>query len=100
MKTKHTKGPWVAKKHDALAYFIGHEGTNIGLCGFYADNERTPEEAEANARLIAAAPELLECLKVCWDYVQANGVKNYSWAQRIRKALEAAEGGPDEEEDQ
>jgi len=61
-KTKHTAGPWIA------------EGTYVGdgkPCGEFqslviADCEsrhRQAKEQLANARLIAAAPELLEALR-------------------------------------
>lgn len=48
--SKHTPGPWET--------FKGQDGWGIvGLCGGYYG-----ELSEANARLIAAAPELLEAL--------------------------------------
>lgn len=58
----YTKGPWEKKVFgDSFAVF--HErGERVAYCyGAYASNTR--EEAEANARLIAAAPELLEACK-------------------------------------
>ena len=59
--TKHTKGPWTVSEQ--------FEGTQVKISGpegwlcvalAYGD---TNEEAQANARLIAAAPKLLETLK-------------------------------------
>lgn len=84
MSTKHTPGPWF---HNAHPYdnqdeyvlnieptdetksieFVNsqlatvHRNTNNFSLGLY---RRTKEEAEANARLIAAAPELLDALKL------------------------------------
>ncbi|MXP42949.1 hypothetical protein [Allopontixanthobacter sediminis] len=68
--SEHTKGPWVL---DPPQFGFGAilERENGGLifgiaCGDEA--ERKPEaEIEANARLIAAAPELLEALERCVD---------------------------------
>ena len=62
-ETKHTPGPWrVAPRSD----YPEHADINVdagtrgyvALCGKAGD-----EEAEANARLIAAAPELLDALR-------------------------------------
>lgn len=68
MKTKHTPGPWKFVKtiqhpeeKDQAVSFIQTSKTCYDLCfmkGFF-----TEEEAEANARLIAAAPELLDTLE-------------------------------------
>ncbi|MEZ0197656.1 hypothetical protein Q1Z72_19635 [Pseudomonas qingdaonensis] len=69
--SNHTPGPWVrcteAPKIIMSGYFIdGHQGYIVGSVsgndnsGFYASEE----EAEANASLIAAAPELLEALEL------------------------------------
>ena len=69
MTTQHTPGPWEAVEGNA------HHGpfvTDIGdrtICDLYtldgADRPAVfrPEEAEANARLIAAAPDLLAALE-------------------------------------
>jgi hypothetical protein len=70
--SKHTPGPWVKD----YGYTLGHikaisprQGTwtptvaryDIGAPDYPAIKD--PEEREANARLIAAAPELYEALK-------------------------------------
>lgn len=69
MKTKHTPGPWqvngswlnieTGNRHTAV------ESVLPGGFGMVASLEHsfTRESEEANARLIAAAPELLEALK-------------------------------------
>ena len=63
MTTKHTPGPWE----------VNHTGTGIGVdpvcdavnATFRHDNELMRIEAEANANLIAAAPDLLEaCIQM------------------------------------
>ena len=59
METKHTPGPWIignpTEIHDV-------DGTRIVMCCQTSDDV-TDDASEANARLIAAAPELLEALK-------------------------------------
>jgi hypothetical protein len=84
METKHTPGPW---KIDPLSY--GPSGKwnpcnrkNIRIfapdasgTGFIMTEcvgpENIPQEQHANARLIAAAPELLEALEAGRDTVKA-----------------------------
>lgn len=67
--TQHTPGPWKACFPVGNPPFVGNEGTviiqKVGPLG------NTPI-AQANARLIAAAPELLAALKdvcegACWS---------------------------------
>lgn len=71
---KHTPGPWVAD-------WWFHEPTGQGGWSFSAGGFRLPlcdmemdpakeDEPEANARLIAAAPELLEALKCCIPFMK------------------------------
>jgi hypothetical protein len=67
MAREHTPGPWFVfgNKHcvggpladRAPTDPAGQTTAGIAMCGM---NLRWPDEAEANARLIAAAPELLE----------------------------------------
>lgn len=70
-ETKHTQGEWFLEDRRGVASLSGNEG-NIDV---YASvlwiatvhgshvGPQDPSEAEANARLIAAAPELLEALE-------------------------------------
>lgn len=59
--SKHTKGPWIARQVGG-AGFPGQIGYAID---FNEDQEQVVDFVyeEADARLIAAAPELLEALK-------------------------------------
>jgi hypothetical protein len=80
MKTKHTLGPWHYGHSDPQAdepfYYIAEpedqtEGPDINVaCVSYSGNNYDPEhleqdraKAEANAKLIAAAPDLLRLLR-------------------------------------
>lgn len=69
--SKHTPGRWQLttvpfelRNTDSAAAIYGPLSKEGGAC-FIADISRSPgdEEATANAKLIAAAPELLEALK-------------------------------------
>lgn len=60
METKHTKGDWNVSK-TVNDYAIHTEGSPKDLALVYEYSRGIPkEEAEANAKLIAAAPDLLK----------------------------------------
>lgn len=77
-RVTHTRGPWCVeaamsdRAYDiALDYEIPEAGSPILIASTYSDEgeiERpgyiSPAEAEANARLMAAAPELLDALRL------------------------------------
>lgn len=65
--SKHTPGPWVVGNTDPLL-FGKQRGQGTEPIGFvygpsFPERSDLGKEAIANARLIAAAPELLEALK-------------------------------------
>ena len=67
METKHTKGDWMYTKYsndDIGVYSETGDGRDVALVRDYNN-----EETEANAKLIAAAPELLGCLSEMTDYL-------------------------------
>jgi hypothetical protein len=73
--SKHTPGPWavhpVRARVDAF-----NSGDALPVCELlWPTDERTEEETEANAALIAAAPDLLEALReaVKWIEESAEG---------------------------
>jgi len=75
METKHTKGEWEVSNSQYQSKLFGeHTGFNItanngqrNVCNVTLNNAvGIPEvEREANAKLIAAAPELLEAAIIC-----------------------------------
>ncbi|MET3481590.1 hypothetical protein [Methylobacterium sp. 1973] len=80
---KHTPGPWMAT--------IGNRGTlcvisgDAWICGELSNgNGEFPGEAEANARLISAAPEMLEVLA---EYLMLGAGKCTIGRQQADKAL-------------
>jgi hypothetical protein len=58
MSAKHTPGPWGVEKYEPSCLTMGGQAL-----GHVAPDTASSEEREVNARLIAAAPELLEALK-------------------------------------
>lgn len=59
MDTKHTTGPWTHRR----AFSKGEEIGCVVMPMGYDLSTSNNEENEANARLIAAAPDLLEALE-------------------------------------
>lgn len=121
-KAQHTPGPWYwgkdPKGRFSEPYLLAGDGTVI--CHFGDDEEYYPTEgdipSEANARVIAAAPDLLayaECMEAfnAWAYHKGGNAPNYfavylqhgwnpsaetdiDFLNRIRKeALAKAKGG-------
>lgn len=67
-ESKHTPGPWtvgVDEQDHGRPYVKDAEGYVVCALIF----EPGTGEPEANARLIAAAPDLLEALRACHDYL-------------------------------
>lgn len=102
---KHTPGPWLREGN--TVYALMHFGFRKGVeqfknrfwAGVYKDREVSEEEREANAILIAAAPELLEALQMGYaetmDYIRLNnlGAENNHWLVLARAAIAKATGG-------
>jgi hypothetical protein len=62
--TTHTPGPWVLDRGangDMLVTSL-HESPDDDVCHVYGGNAGDDDRAQADARLIAAAPELLAAL--------------------------------------
>lgn len=69
-QTKHTAGPWAVSMPGGQTTFNGRRVTVTARGSMVADLDwNTPLENMANARLIAAAPELLEAVNNLLDYV-------------------------------
>jgi hypothetical protein len=58
MTTKHTPGPWVIGKRDHDVVMVD-TASGTAICDVYGESDDRP----ANARLIAAAPDLLAALE-------------------------------------
>ena len=61
---KHTKGPWAVAHSAGVGHadLIVSDHANATICEIDSDGPK--EETEANARLIASAPDLLEACKM------------------------------------
>ena len=64
--SKHTPGPWVvvgSRTKYVEARLVGSLMQEVAACGPTMADEGYGQQQEANARLIAAAPDLLEALQ-------------------------------------
>ena len=62
METKHTPGPWIIERDSVVASNTPDDGGDI-ICEAPERFENSMRRWQANARLIAAAPELLAEVK-------------------------------------
>ena len=95
---RHTPGPWSAGHciPPSRAWSINHTNRIVvaGVSGG-ALNDKSDEEVEANARLIAATPDLLEALRL---YVQIDiecGTTDDDLHQTAIAAITKAQNGVD-----
>lgn len=94
MKTKHTPGPWEVISGSVWSQFAGQ------IAKMDRDNPKTmPTERDANACLIAAAPEMLKHLLDCVEWMELHGQKDI-WPENLvlksaRTAIAKAEGKED-----
>lgn len=100
MKTQHTPGPWEFIPNRIVA----HDGQAIEICSikqFDLLNDAEQCRIEADARLIAAAPELLEACKTALrDAMEPVGEHGTHYkvhrddVAAIRAAIAKAQGTP------
>lgn len=90
MDTKHTPGPWVLspsypyRTNDAHGQFVADTSYTL----------RAEEEQEANAHLIAAAPDMLAALieVVRWDEISGIDAEWPVVMETVRAAIAKAKG--------
>jgi len=81
---KHTPVPWTLE-YDYSLVMPAKDGNHIVTAGPIGPDEASREEKRANARLIAAAPELLQALQDMLDMTrfQYKEMATYKYAQEI-----------------
>ena len=83
--SKHTKGPWIA---DGAQVFTNE--TNVAQANGYRIDRET---VAANARLIAAAPELLEALTDCVEHMHWTQPQGEAALKKAKAVIAKATGG-------
>lgn len=94
---KHTPGPWVlSEDHVSAIYGAPVDGRSYGVVAKTSEYIDPRDSQEANARLISAAPELLEVCKIALDALGCDRLwQDRLEAQRaIRAAMRKATGSP------
>lgn len=92
-KTNHTPGPWHVGYSHNQEKSIFNESSSACVC--IVEPLLNQKETEANAKLIAAAPELLEILQNIMEYAEITdlpkSIKSFligETAEAIKKATE------------
>lgn len=92
----HTKGPWNCIRASAGGReIITSDVSPVDVCVLSRSN-KSPEEINANALLIAAAPELLEALEELYHLIDdahdGDRVFTLELAQKAKAAIAKARG--------
>ena len=87
--SKHSLGPWFSQYDDNGFYKIGSEAVGLNIAFTFGEYDTD----EANARLIAAAPDLLKVLEVIVATEHERHGYNPFWTDQARAAIAKAKGG-------
>jgi hypothetical protein len=94
--SKHTPGPWQWTKGDKYSYPRVGDSADHTIADVWDDSSLavvSREQGEANAQLIAAAPELLEALKLIYaDMERGHSINPYEHKATVLAAIAKAEG--------
>jgi len=95
-KSKHTSGPW-SNPTGSVTVREAATPRSLKVCDMSSDGGRPVAEQEANARLIAAAPDLLAALEESLREVEAftkrTGIPQFvGWIDKARAAIAKAKG--------
>lgn len=108
-KQKHTSGPWQVHSDHNRTLVIGnidgpddgqYHFAKIAECDTESEMVLSDAECQANARLIAAAPDLLEALKLAINTVECASIdvkegvhtgEELPWYSAARKAIRKVE---------
>lgn len=96
---KHTPGPWGIEQTDTANWIGPMRPDGVKIAEIVADTDRdgltdeAMERNDANARLIAAAPELLEALEVLFDEWMHFGRPSTETMEKAESAIAKAKGG-------
>lgn len=87
--TQHTPGPWTLEVQFATGQ---HLLKGVNGASFARLQQMRPERKEANARLIASAPELLNALKQFVDHATAGWEPSEHMVTAALATIAKAEG--------
>lgn len=93
MEFKGTKGEFIIKDRDKNGVFVTNDTGSFAVARVFRGSNLTLEEFEANAKLIAASPDLLELCLLVYNSFGGGNVITFSekdindFKQAIEKAL-------------
>lgn len=99
--SKHTPGPWISNRagsnmsnNHSQPFAIAQEGKANIIAGVFGDVQGGEEIAAANARLIAAAPDLLAAMELALrkEPNETPGGFTKQWVIDARAAISKATG--------
>lgn len=86
MNTQHTPGPWHVNTLETVPHTIHALRGHVADVSRGTMNEVGADEIEANARLIAAAPDLLAAAIEAADTLEGEGIHAHALRAAIAKA--------------
>ena len=89
MSAKHTPGPWRVAPASLYPSGINIDSVSVNKYVCLVAGNRDDKQGMEDARLIAAAPELLEALKDAYPYIADDALR-----QRIGALIAKTEGIP------
>lgn len=93
MTTQHTSGPWAVGLYGVSERAVIKCGAKTIATIGYVDDGESNLHTHANARLIAAAPELLEALQAMLaDASVGHGVPSFTALDMAKQAIAKAKG--------
>ncbi len=97
--TKHTPGPWILRSAGELLHDVPHpfDFVEVSKLRYITAEGSSEREANANARLIAAAPDLLELCERLLGVVLHHAHPSALWAadrllDEARETIQKAKG--------
>ena len=89
--TTRTPGDWSISEETYEDAILVSDEQGVMIAHVWRQPLDPPEWAEGNARLIAAAPDLLEALRTCRDLIaSADNPDDYGWGTDSLIAADAA----------
>ena len=91
MKDKHTPGPWTVSPMGSIEFKGGFIGEAYDMTAGYDSREPEDLPMMANARLMAAAPEMLKLLEALVGYDSLASTRAKRRAYQLIQELKAAQ---------
>ena len=92
MKTKHTPGPWIVAKRNPLKVMNPSSVMFVADCDANGGGPARDEMCRANAKLIAAAPEMYSILTDCEKNMILSTNADMVRLDRIRALIDQVTG--------